>query len=216
MSIKSEAIIIRDETTTGANTAARVGTNLVSIADDLIAKQSEIDLNTAKVGITTQQSTDITTNNAKVGITTHQSTDITTNNAKVGITTAQSSEITANNAKVGITSTQSSEITANNAKVGITSTQSSDITTNNAKVGYTESLVSANTSVVANTAKISFDSASSTKLGGIETGAEVNTINSTTTSEPTGSDLVYNVVSLTQAEYDAGSPVATTFYLIVG
>ena len=165
MSIKSEAIIIRDETTTGANTAARVGNNLVSIADDLIAKQSEIDLNTAKVGITTQQSTDITTNNAKVGITTQQATDITTNNAKVG---------------------------------------------------YTESLVSANTSVVANTAKISFDSASSTKLGGIEAGAEVNTINSTTTSEPTGSDLVYNVVSLTQAEYDAGTKVATTFYLIVG
>ena len=165
MSIKSEAIIIRDETTTGANTAARVGGNLVSIADDLIAKQSEIDLNTAKVGITTQQSTDITTNNAKVGIT---------------------------------------------------PTQSSDITTNNAKVGYTEALVSANTDVVANTAKVSFDSASSTKLGGIEAGAEVNTINSTTTSEPTGSDLVYNVVSLTQAEYDAGSPVATTFYLIVG
>jgi len=199
MSIKSEAIIIRDETTTGANTAARVGTNLVSIADDLISKQSEIDLNTAKVSITTQQSTDITTNNAKVGITTQQSTDITTNNAKVGITSTQSSEITANTAKVGITTAQASEITANNAKVG-----------------YTESLVSANTDVVANTAKISFDSASSTKLGGIEAGAEVNTINSTTTSEPTGSDLVYNVVSLTQAEYDAGSPVATTFYLIVG
>jgi len=165
MSIKSDAIVIRDETTTNANTALRVGTNLVSIADDLIAKQSEIDLNTAKVGITTQQATDITTNNAKVGIT---------------------------------------------------STQSSDITTNNAKVGYTESLVSANTSVVANTAKISFDSASSTKLGGIEAGADVNTINSTTTSEPTGSDLVYNVVSLTQAEYDAGTPVATTFYIING
>jgi len=165
MSIKSDAIIIRDETTKGANTATRVGGNLVSIADDLIAKQSDIDLNTAKVGITTQQSTDITTNNAKVGITTQQAIDITTNNAKVG---------------------------------------------------YTEALVSANTDVVANTAKVSFDSASSTKLGGIEAGAEVNTINSTTTSEPTGSDLVYNVVSLTQAEYDAGSPVATTFYLIVG
>jgi hypothetical protein len=148
MSIKSNAIIIRDETTTGANTAARVGTNLVSMADDLIAKQSEIDLNTAKVGITTQQSTDITTNNDKLG--------------------------------------------------------------------YTEALVSANTDVVANTAKISFDSASSTKLGGIDAGAEVNTINSTTISEPTGSDLVYNVVSLTQSEYDAGSPVATTFYIING
>ena len=148
MSIKSDAIVIRDETTTNSNTALRVGTNLVSIADDLISKQSEIDLNTAKVGITTQQATDITTNNSKVG--------------------------------------------------------------------YTESLVSANTDVVANTAKISFDSASSTKLGGIEAGADVNTINSTTTSEPTGSDLVYNVVSLTQAEYDAGSPVATTFYIING
>jgi len=162
MSIKSEAIIIRDETTTGANTAARVGGNLVSIADDLISKQTEIDLNSAKVGITTQQATDITTNTAKVGITTQQATDITTNTAKVGITTQQATDITTN------------------------------------------------------TAKVSFDSASSTKLGGIETSAEVNTINSTTTSEPTGSDLVYNVVSLTQAEYDAGSPVATTFYLIVG
>jgi hypothetical protein len=148
MSIKSDAIVIRDETTTNANTALRVGTNLVSIADDLISKQSEIDLNTAKVGITTQQATDITTNNSKVG--------------------------------------------------------------------YTESLVSANTDVVANTAKISFDSASSTKLGGIDAGAEVNTINSKTISEPTGSDLVYNVVSLTQSEYDAGSPVATTFYIING
>ena len=148
MSIKSNAIVIRDETASGANTATRVGTNLVEIADDLISKQSQIDLNTAKVSITTQQSTDITTNNAKVG--------------------------------------------------------------------YTEALVSANTDVVANTAKFSFDSASSTKLGGIEAGADVNTINSTNTSEPTGSDLVYNVVSLTQAEYDAGSPVATTFYLIIG
>ena len=49
MSIKTDAVIIRDETTTGANTAARVGTNLVDIADDLIAKQAAIDLNNAKV-----------------------------------------------------------------------------------------------------------------------------------------------------------------------
>jgi len=52
------------------------------------------------------------------------------------------------------------------------------------------------------------------KLNGIATGAEVNTINSKTTGEPTGSDLVLNVVSLTQAEYDAGTPIATTLYLI--
>jgi len=52
------------------------------------------------------------------------------------------------------------------------------------------------------------------KLDGIETGAEVNTINSTTTGEPTGSDVVLNTVSLTQAEYDAGTPIATTLYII--
>ena len=70
MSIKSEAIIIRNETAQGANTASRVGGNLVAIADDLIAKQNEINANTSKVGITTQQATDITTNNSKVGIPT--------------------------------------------------------------------------------------------------------------------------------------------------
>jgi len=53
-----------------------------------------------------------------------------------------------------------------------------------------------------------------TKLDGIEAGAEVNTIDSAVSGEPTGSDQVLNVVSLTQAEYDAGTPVATTFYII--
>lgn len=48
----------------------------------------------------------------------------------------------------------------------------------------------------------------------VEDGAEVNTINSVTTGEPTGSDAVLNVVSLTSAEFAAGTPVATTLYLI--
>jgi hypothetical protein len=42
-----------------------------------------------------------------------------------------------------------------------------------------------------------------------------NTINSTVTGEPTGSDVVPNIVSLTQAEYDAGTPVSNTLYIIV-
>ncbi len=41
-----------------------------------------------------------------------------------------------------------------------------------------------------------------------------NAVSSNTTGEPTGSDVVLNVVSLTQAEYDAGTPISTTFYLI--
>lgn len=44
MSIKTDALIIRDETVDGANTALRVGQNLSDIADDLIAKQSALNL----------------------------------------------------------------------------------------------------------------------------------------------------------------------------
>ena len=39
-------------------------------------------------------------------------------------------------------------------------------------------------------------------------------VGSALVGEPTGSDQVVNMVSLTQAEYDAGTPVATTFYVI--
>ena len=39
-------------------------------------------------------------------------------------------------------------------------------------------------------------------------------VKSSTTGEPTGSDSVLNMVSLTQAEYDAGTPLATTLYVI--
>lgn len=60
----------------------------------------------------------------------------------------------------------------------------------------------------------SFTTADESKLDGIATGAQVNTINTAVAGEPTGSDLVLNVVSLTQAEYDAGTKVATTFYII--
>ncbi len=134
------------------------GTSNLYFTDARVSANSDVTANTAKVGITTQQASDITTNNAKVGITTQQAADIVTNNSKVGITTTQANEITANTAKVGITTQQASDITTNNAKVGITTQQSSDIATNNAK--------------------ISFDSASSTKLTGIETGAEVNTVDS--------------------------------------
>jgi hypothetical protein len=48
MSIKTDAVVIKNETVAGANTALRVGTNLEAIADDLVAKQSLIDANTAK------------------------------------------------------------------------------------------------------------------------------------------------------------------------
>ena len=162
MSIKSNAIIIRDETSAGANTANRIGGNLVEIADDLISKQSAIDTNSAKVGITPTQSNNINSNNTKVSYT-----------------------------------------------------DASAVSANTSKVGYTEALVSANSSVSANTSKNTYPSADATKLAGVEVGANVNTVNSSVTGEPTGSDVVLNIVSLTQAEYDAGTKIATTLYVIV-
>ena len=220
------------------------GTSNLYFTDARVSANSDVTANTAKVGITTQQSSDITTNNAKVGITTQQAADIVTNNAKVGITTQQASDITTNNAKVGITTTQAdaitantakvgittdqanaittntskvgittqqaSDITTNNAKVGITTQQASDITTNNAKVGITTTQAN---NITTNNAKISFDSTSSTKLAGIEEGAEVNTVDSvngqtgavslSTSNVSEGTNLYY-----TDARVTANSSVA--------
>ena len=163
-----------------------------------------ITANTAKVGITTDQSNAIVSNTAKVGITTQQAADIVTNNSKVGITTTQANEITANTSKVGITTQQASDITTNNAKVGITTQQASDITTNNAKVGITTTQAN---NITTNNAKISFDSTSSTKLAGIEEGAEVNTVDSvngqtgavslSTTNVSEGTNLYYTDARVT-------------------
>jgi hypothetical protein len=207
-----------------ANSSVSANTAKVGITTQ---QASDITTNNAKVGITTQQAADIVTNNAKVGITTQQASDITTNNAKVGITTTQADAITANTAKIGITTDQANAITANTAKVGITTQQASDITTNNAKVGITTQQASDITTnnakvgitttqannITTNNAKISFDSTSSTKLAGIETGAEVNTVDSvngqtgavslSTTNVNEGTNLYY-----TDARVTANSSVA--------
>ena len=82
-----------------------------------------------------------------------------------------------------------------NGQTGDVVLDTDDISEGTTNLYYTESRVSANTSVAANTAKtgitaqqasdietnnakISFDSTSSTKLAGIETGAQVNTVDS--------------------------------------
>lgn len=167
--------------------ATKVSHITVTQAVDLDVLESNVATNNAKVGITTSQANAITANTAKVGITTDQANAITANTAKnsypsgdatkVGhLTVTQAvdldtmeSNIATNNAKVGITTQQASDIIANNAKVGITNQQASDITANNAK--------------------ISFDSSSSTKLAGIEAGAEVNPTNTDGLSE--GSSNLY-------------------------
>ena len=150
---------------------------------------SDITTNNAKVGITTSQANAITANTAKVGITTDQANAIIANTAKnsypsgdatkVGhLTVTQAvdldtmeSNIATNNAKVGITTSQANAITANSAK---NSYPSGDAT----KVGHISvtqavDLDTMESNIATNNAKISFDSTSSTKLAGIEEGADV-------------------------------------------
>lgn len=186
------------------------GTSNLYFTDARVSANSSVAANTAKVGITTQQASDITTNNAKVGITTQQASDITTNNAKVGITTDQANAITANTAKnsypsadatkVGFISvtqavdldTIESDVATNNAKVGITTQQASDITTNNAK--------------------ISFDSTSSSKLAGIETGADVtDTANVTAAGALMDSEVDADIKTLSLPASTTISTFAKTF-----
>ena len=58
-----------------------------------------------------------------------------------------------------------------------------------------------------------------TKLDTIGVGAEANTIDSSVSGEPTGSTQIPNVVTMSQAEYDAAvvaaTIVATTLYVII-
>jgi len=72
---------------------------------------------------------------------------------------------------------------------------------------YTKSQV--DTNIAAN-----FTTADRTKLDGIATGAEVNTIESIVEAGMTDDTVVLNVVSVSQANYDAGTKIGTTLYII--
>jgi hypothetical protein len=90
-----------------------------------------VPLNTAKVGITPDQTNAIIANTIKTGITTEQASAITANTNKTGITTSQSSAITANTAKTGITTSQANAITANTAKPDLTVDGAGTVHSNN-------------------------------------------------------------------------------------
>ena len=159
--------------------AVAVNSDKIGYTEALVSANTDVAANTAKTGITSEQTSSITANTAKTGISSGQSdaittntskvgytealvsanTDVAANTAKTGITSEQTSSITANTAKTGISSGQSDAIIANTAKTVITSDQSDAITANTSKVGYTEAAVSANTAVVANTAKVGYTEA---------------------------------------------------------
>ena len=60
----------------------------------------------------------------------------------------------------------------------------------------------------------SFTTAEETKLAGIATGAEVNTIESIVEAGMLDDTVVLNVVSVSQANYNAGTKIGTTLYII--
>ena len=102
---------------------------------------------------------------------------------------------------------QTNAIALNTAKVGITTTQASDITANNAKVTgddrvlqttYDADALVQNDAITLNTAKTGVTDEVHSTIG-----------------EP-GAVAILNMVSITQAEYDLLTPVATTVYMIVG
>ena len=66
-------------------------------------------------------------------------------------------------------------------------------------------------SLISDQAITRLENTSGTNTGDQDLSGKVNSI---VTDEPTGSDKVVNIVSLTQAEYDAGTPVTDTFYII--
>ena len=147
----------------------------------------------------------LTTSNISEGTNKYMVLGTTASTALAGNTALLQLGTTSTTALAGDTNLLQLGLTSTTALAGDTTTisaqQATDITNNNNKVGIT---TSERLAIVDN----------STKLAGIETGAEVNTIDSITSGEPSGSDQVINVVSLSQTEYDGGTKVATTFYII--
>jgi len=115
MSIKTDAIVIRDETIAGANTATRVGTNLSDIADDLVAKQASIDLNTAKE---TNIAHPLVETAVPVGA-------VFTDNDTVYDDTAIQAEVDLNTAKVGVTTEEANPdvVSQVEAEAGVATTE---------------------------------------------------------------------------------------------
>ena len=103
-----------------------------------------------------------------------------------------------------ITVPQATAIAANTTKVGITPVQAGEISVNTSKVGYTEAAVSANASVAANTAKVGITTIQATDI--------TNSVKNDT--NPSGTNKVTNIVTLTSFP-PAGGADANTLYIII-
>ncbi len=187
-----------------------------------VSANSSVAANTAKISFNSTASNKLDSIQAGAQVNTVSSV-----NGATGAVTLTTSDIAEGTNKYMVLGTTASTALAGNTallQLGTTSTtalagdtttisaqQATDITNNNNKVGIT---TSERLAIVDNTAKISFDSASSTKLNGIETGAEVNTIDSATSGEGTGATQILNVISMSASDYAGSAQNSTTLYII--
>ena len=181
-----------------SNSSITIDSSAISLGGSVTTLQLGTSGTTALAGNTTTisgaQASAITANTAKTGITSGQASAITANTAKTGITSGQTSAIEANTAKtsdinhnvstdLSISGTTGARTIASSdgtdAIIPIATTSVSgllspglfdEIDTNTAKTGITSGQASA---ITANTAKISYNSTASTKLGTIEGSADV-------------------------------------------
>lgn len=167
------------------------GTTNLYYTEARVSANTDVAANTAKVGITAQQAADIVTNNAKISFDSASSTKLAgiEDGAQVNPTTTDGlTEGTTNLYYTDARVSANTDVAANTAKVGITEQQAADIVTNNAKV--------------------SFDSTSSTKLAGIEDGAQVNV--QSDWNATTGDALILNKPTLFDGAFSSLTGTPTT------
>ena len=210
-----------------ANAAVAANTAKVGITTQ---QASDITTNNAKVGITTAQANAITANTAKNSYPTADATKV----GHISVTQAvdldtMESNIATNNAKNSYPSADATKLAGIEAGAEVNPTSTDGLSEGTTNLYYTEARVSANTSVAANTAKvgittqqatdittnnakISFDSTSSTKLAGIETGADVtDTANVTAAGALMDSEVDADIKTLSLPANTTISTFAKTF-----
>jgi hypothetical protein len=185
--------------------------------------QDQIDLNTAKIGISSVQTANILTNNDKITFSPANLVDLDLNSLKIGISTSQASQIIANSNKQGISSGESALILQNESDItdldtnkvnksnptytglsnGICRIDSNVLSGNyillssdipQIPISKISDFTAIQTSIDANTAKISFSSAN---LSELQTATSTNTSQASTISTHTTdiSNLDTNKVS---------------------
>jgi hypothetical protein len=114
---------------------------IAELTSQIDALATEVERNSAKVGVSDEQAEAIVANSAKAGVSDEQAEAIVANSAKAGVSDEQAVAIVANSDKVGVSDEQAVAIVANSDKVGINGEQAVAIVANSAKVGLSESQI---------------------------------------------------------------------------